>query len=305
MTPLVTLSFTIRYPTGKVEQLAVDSETALVGSGAHCEIRLPSEESPIEQLLVRAQPGGVFGQAQSMNPAALVNGIAFTQGRLLPESIVLIGRIQLSVVLCETKLEGTTRKKHERSASPLTYVAAIVGFPLGFFLLFTMQKDPAVLPKPVEPPSLFADRDTGRPCPQTAPGPAAALADGQLLLAEARRERAPFDPKDGILAADLYELAAGCFTLAGNSPAADQSKKQAAVMRKVMSDEFHIHRIRLERALATKNYEGARTEVHILLDFIDRNAEGDRGPKAAEYAGWLASLDRQIELKFAGNKKRK
>jgi hypothetical protein len=305
MTPLVTLSFKLRQPDGRFQELAVDADNALIGSGAHCEIRLLPEDSPLEQLFVEARAGGVFGQARSMNPPALLNGVPFTQGRLLPESLLQIGRIQVSVALSQLSTEPAAKKKKQRRTSPITYVAALVGFPLGFYALFTMQKKPAGLPKAVDPPVLFADAEGLRPCPQQAPGAAAALADSQTLLADAKRERAPFDPKDGVAASDLYELAASCFKVAGAKAEADHAKSSAAAMRKIMSDDFHTHRIRFERALATKDYEGARTEVNILLDFMDRDPEREQPKGAAEYATWLSTMDRQIELKFAGKKKRK
>jgi hypothetical protein len=56
-----------------------------------------------------------------------------------------------------------------------------------------------------------------------------------------------------------------------------------------------VHRVRLERALATKSYEEARTEVRLLLSYVGRHG--------SPYSSWLLSLDRQIELKFAGKKR--
>jgi hypothetical protein len=305
MTPLVTLSFTLRLPDGRPLELAVDADTALIGSGAHCEIRLSPDDCPIEQMFVEARAGGVFGQARSMNPPALLNGVPFTQGRLLPESILQIGRVQVSVSLSQLSTEPAARKTKQRRTSPITYLAALVGFPLGFYALFTLQKKPAGLPKAVDPPVLFADAEGRRPCPQQAPGAAAALADSQTLLADAKSERAPFDPKDGVAASDLYELAASCFKVAGAKTEAEQAKASAAAMRETMSEDFHTHRIRLERALATKDYDSARTEVNILLDFMDRDPEREQPKGATEYTTWLSTMDRQIELKFASKKKRK
>jgi hypothetical protein len=304
MTQLFALNFTIRAPGGRVERLTVDADTALIGSGGHCEIRLLPEDAPVEQLFVEARSGGVFGEARSMNPAALLNGAPFTQGRLLPDSVLQIGRVQVSVTVSEQNLDAGTKKRQEKSTNPITYVAALVGFPLGFYVLFMAQNRPAPLPRPVPPPALFA-ASVERPCPQNAPGAAAAIAQSQLRLADARRERAPFDPKDGVAAAGLYELAASCLSIAGDRAAADRSKKQAALMQKTMNDEFHVHRVRLERALATKDYEGAKEEIRILMDFMDRDPDREPPKGAAEYTGWLASLDRQLELKFGGKKKKK
>ena len=39
------LEFRIRHPDGRSEELVVDSDRVLIGSGAHCEIRLPAAEA--------------------------------------------------------------------------------------------------------------------------------------------------------------------------------------------------------------------------------------------------------------------
>jgi hypothetical protein len=45
----------ISYPNGRREELTVDSESALIGSGAHCEVRLPAEHAAVEHLFIESR----------------------------------------------------------------------------------------------------------------------------------------------------------------------------------------------------------------------------------------------------------
>ena len=47
------LRFQIRHPNGQVEHLNVDGERVMIGSGAHCEIRLPVDQAALESVLVQ------------------------------------------------------------------------------------------------------------------------------------------------------------------------------------------------------------------------------------------------------------
>ncbi len=69
-----------------------------------------------------------------MNPPALVNGLAFTQGRLLPESVVHVGPLELQVEGGEATNQPSASKRKKTTTSPVACVAAAIGFPLGTYL---------------------------------------------------------------------------------------------------------------------------------------------------------------------------
>ena len=73
------LRFQTRLPTGQVEQLSIESERVLIGSGAHCEIRLPLAEARVEHVLVELGPAGVFARALNFEPPPTINNVPFTQ----------------------------------------------------------------------------------------------------------------------------------------------------------------------------------------------------------------------------------
>jgi hypothetical protein len=295
MSQFSSLRFTVRHPSGRVEQVGVDSDRALVGSGAHCEIRLPPEHCPVEQLFVESRSGGIFAEARSMNPPALVNGLPFTQGRLLPESVVHVGPLELQVEGGEATHQPSASKRKKSSTSPVAYVAAAIGFPLGTYLLMTVGPKDGSLSRAPDPPPLWT-ADAKPTCPQSSPEVALAFANEELARADTKQERSPFAAKDGVASVAHYERAAACFDVARASSDAGSARAQAEHMRASMSQQFHIHRVRLERSLATKDYEAARTEVRILLTFLER--------RSGDYTNWLAALDRHIGLKFSGKKKR-
>lgn len=291
MAALTSLKFTLRSGAGRAHELVVDSARALVGSGAHCEIRLPAEEAAVEHLLVEASSAGVFAQARCLNPPVLLSGAPFTQGRILPESLLEIGATRLSVRLAETELERAATGSKKRARLSPVHVIGLVGFPLGILALATgpdaAQGDAGV----PEPPALFA-ADSKATCPQGRAAEASALALDERALADAQSERSPFFAEDGVSAVAHYARAAACFKVGGDGAAARQALESAVQLERKLNQEFHVHQVRLERALVTEEYDRARTEIHMLLSFV--------AAQPGEYANWLTTLDRRIQLKYSG-----
>jgi len=288
-----TLKFTIMHLDGRVEQLAVDADTALVGSGAHCEIRLPYERAAVEQLRVEARGVGLFAASRSMDPPTLLNGVPFTEARLLPESVLTSGGIQIRVEVDAATVAAGARGKAERASNPLIYALAIVGLPLGFYLFLTMHRPSAELPAAVDPPALW-EEGADVACSERAADTARALAERESLRAEAARERSPFHPEEGLHAVALFQRTSACYRVAGELASAERAQRSALDLKRKAESDFHVHHVRLGRALATRQYDRARREVGILLEFV--------GKRGGRYAEWLTVLDRTIELKFSGKK---
>jgi hypothetical protein len=288
---LGTFKFVITHPNGRREELAVDAERVLVGTGAHCEIRLPQGLAALEQLTIEPRAGGVFAEARALDPMPTLNGTPFTQGRLLPDAVIGIGPLSLQVQLLDIEHGASTRKEAAKGTSPFVYAAAVLGFP--FFLYVILHKQPdATLRMPTKPPALWAA--TPPACPQSASEPALAFAEQQLSAAESKEERSPFYPEDGVSAVKSFLLASTCFRVADATDEAGDTEQAALALKKRVADDFHIHQVRLERALSTRNYESARTEVRILRAFL--------GGESSDYANWLSMLDRQIQIEFSTKK---
>jgi len=293
MNDVAVLEISVRHADGTRQQLTVDSATALVGSGSHCEVRLPPEDAAVEQLRLSNDAAGVFGQVRSLERNVTLNGVPFVEGRLLPGSVLAVGRVELTVAVVETLVARGQAKQKRDSSRSASYALGILGFPLGFYLLLSQSSSDAALPSEVEPPPLFAAASSVQ-CPETEHGAALAVAAEERRRAETARKRAPFSGQDAVNAVLAFRRSAACFTLADSLERAGDSVRQADALERDVQTEFHVHRVRLERALATKNYEDARTEVRLLLSYIGRHS--------GAYANWLSSLDRRIELKFSGKK---
>src|SRR5437879_2277683 len=125
----------LKYPDGRREQLSVDADRALVGSGAHCEIRLPVEHAAVEHLVVEARQGVVFGEARSLEPAPTVSGVPFTQGRLLPESLIKIGDVELSISLMHISGDAEAKKQKASKSNVRTYLLGALAAVLAVYVL--------------------------------------------------------------------------------------------------------------------------------------------------------------------------
>jgi hypothetical protein len=211
----------------------------------------------------------------------------------LPGSVLTSGGIQIRVELDDAAAAAGAGGKAERASSPLLFALGIVGLPLGFYLFLTMQPPSAELPAAVDPPSLWADGSESA-CSERGADTARALAERESLRAEAARERSPFHPEEGLHAVALFQRASACYAVAGEPARAERAQRAALDLKRKAESDFHVHHVRLGRALATKHYDRARREVGILLAFV--------GKRGGQYAEWLTVLDRTIELKFSGKK---
>ncbi|RYZ05484.1 MAG: hypothetical protein EOO73_19735 [Myxococcales bacterium] len=289
------LKLSVRHDDGTRQDLTVDAPQALIGSGSHCEVRLPAEDAAVEQLLLSVDGSSIFGQVRSLERPVTLNGVPFVEGRLVADGLLRMGRVELFVSLVESSVtRSATGPKKSSSGSPTIYAMAAIGFPLGFYLLLTNKPAEGALPTEVQPPALFA-ASSAAACPEAAPEAAFALGGEELRRAETARERAPFSGQDAVGAVNAFHRAAACYTRADSPERALDASQQAERLKDNVQLDFHVHRVRLERALATKSYEEARTEVRLLLSYVGRRGN--------PYSSWLTSLDRQIELKFSGKKR--
>jgi hypothetical protein len=290
------LKFDIRHPDGRIEEVRLDGDRALIGSGAHCEIRLPVDQAAIEHVLVQANPAGVFAEARSFQPAPTINGGQFTRSQLVPGSVLGIGYTQIVVSVIELMGQAAATTRQENKVSPMTLIMAAVILPVGMYIIFF--SDPAETgtgAPPREVPELWGEVIAA--CPQQGADQARNTAEDRFSLGIAKQERRPFHVQDGVAAVPLFETAAACFGAAGEPEAAKAASERAATLRSDIADDFRTHRVRLEYAISRKNWEIAQKEVRVLLNFL----EGQQH----DYVNWLSSLDRRLRLKYGDQKRKK
>jgi hypothetical protein len=284
------LKFFIRFPDGRSEELIVDSDRLLIGSGAHCEIRLPIEEAAVEHVTIQALPNGnLVAHANVMQPAPMINGAPFVQAPLLPGAILSVGQVQIMTAMIEVADDGglLARGSHKKM-SPVSYVLAVLMIPLAAYLLLFPDDDSGGLRPPTDFPQLWDAPVTS--CPQNSPAQALAFASDKYTLAAGRRERRPFRVQDGVAAVPLYEQAAVCFKIGDRPDLVKESSDIAQKLRAEVDLDYRTHRVRLEHALSVGDLQMAHKEVRVLLALT----EGKQG----QYVTWLSNLDRRLQLKF-------
>jgi len=287
------LRFHLRHPDGRAEVLTVDSERVLIGSGAHCEIRLPGEHAAVEHVEVTMTPGGAYAQARALDRLPTINGVEFMQTPVLDSAVLGIGAVQIQISVVEIEDNPNVIKKKTEKTSPMTYVLALVAIPLSLYVIFADEGSGTVSKKmPQEKPALWAE--PVKTCPVQAPDQAGALASEKWVVAEGKAERRPFRVQDGVLAVPLYETAAACFRTAGDEERTKGATEAASNLRAKVGEDYRAHQVRLEHALSVNDLPMAHKEVKILLAFT----EGQSGP----YVEWLSQVDRQLQLKL-GEKK--
>ena len=242
------LRFQIRQPSGQVDQLLIESERVRIGSGAHCEIRLPLDQAAIEHALIQVGPAGIFVQAMSFQPPPTVNNIPFTQGPLTPDAVLGIGQFQITVALAQDGAQGGPGFAAKKKGQSPLMVIGLLGIMAAGAWFFFGDAPTATNAAPRDAPELW-----GLPvdaCPQRSPEQAMALARERNVVADAKRERRPFHVQDGIAAVPLYELSSVCYRAGGDQNAAVEAAGAAASLRKEMNDDYRTHRVRLEHFLS-------------------------------------------------------
>jgi hypothetical protein len=285
------LQFQIQYPEGRLEQLVVDSDSVLIGSGSHCEIRLPPEQAAVEHVLITFSGGQVYAQARHMNPPPTINGAPFTQAPILPESVLTVGRVQMAIAVVQVADDPNVIKKKEQKTSPVTMVMCALLLPVALLLLIQEDESYGIGEVP-EPPSLWGDPPTT--CPQTARDLAFNVALEKKVHAEAKRERCPFHAPDCVGAVPAFEQSSVCFKAAGEDELAKEVTRSAVAMRERVNQLYRGHQMRLEHTITIGDLVTAQKQVKVLLMMLD----GKQGP----YVTWLSNHDRKLALRVASMK---
>ncbi len=285
------LKFHVRYADGRKEDLAIEAEQATIGSGAHCEIRLPVEAARVEHVSVSVTAAGVYAQAISFDPPPLVNGVPFTQGALLPESVLTLGNVDIVITIPDSsKPESTVMRggTKQQKTSPVSMVLAAALLPLAAYALLGDDGPTGLSAPPQKVPDLWEAQIVA--CPQNGQTQALSIAQERHAVAETKRERSPFDIRDGVSAVPLYEAASACFKAAGDNRSSEDDKAMATSIRDRMAEEYKTHVVWLEHCLKIEDWRAAQREVALLMAYT----EGKKG----EYVTWLSNLERHLRVKY-------
>jgi hypothetical protein len=272
---------------GKVAVLEVHAHRALVGSASHCDLRLDLGDAAPEQLLLELVQGKLLAHDRGPERGLTLRGAPFVSIELDRGDTLELGRTTLRAHGAKTR----TKRPDRDGFSIPPRLQAVLLLLLGFGWYYVLSKHGTEADSPVwssEPPRLF---DHALPsCPQQDAEHALMLAQQQESAAEFERERSPFFPREGVSAVTRYQRAAACFQVAGQSERAAAASASARTLQGALESEYHIRRLRLERALEGGKYEQVPREVRVLSEFV--------ATRSAPYAQWLAQVARESELRL-------
>lgn len=287
------LVFQIRLNTGQMETLSVDADRVLIGSGAHCDIRLAIDQARIEHIRVDVVPQGVFATAMSFEPPPTINGVTFTQAPLPPNAIIGVGQTQIQVQLAPGG-GAANLKNPKKTKKPLLWFGLLMIGAGAATNLFLEPEGANKLGK-IEPPPLWPDQPQSV-CPRPAGPVARNFAYDTLTMAESKRERRAFYPQDGVQSVLDFEVSAACFRAAGEPASAAYCDEAARGLRQEMTQDFRKFRERLRYHYTHEEWVSARYDVRNLLAFTD-NVPG-------EYKDFLKNTARDISMRGGGQAKR-
>lgn len=280
-TPSVGLRFTLLHADGRREILTVEAERALIGSAAHCEVRLEPAFAAPEHLEVTAQ-GGVVMVTTRGGPPPMIDGAVCPMGVLRAGGHLALGPVRMTVELIDT------RPPKQRSLWP---VFAAIPLVLTVFAFAVMRSAGVNVDPPIpEAPALFPEA----PPPTCAPVSAEqrlVLADDTLRVAVAKRERSPFVPRDGVEAVHAFQSAAACFKEVDHAADADAATRDAASLQARLEADYRLGRVRLEHAYRVHNAAAAKRELRVLIPLLSG--------RDVAYTEWLRALDRAVTAKLA------
>jgi hypothetical protein len=286
------IRFRIHHPGGRVDDLVTESTRILIGTGSHCEIRLPIGTAQVEHVLIEGTPVGWRAVARSFDPAPTLDGAPFTEAPILGECAIAIGptRIEVAPTAALQHVEGRPRAGGHRNRRIHAYlVLGLVGWTALFFARGHAGESSA---EPRDVPSPW--RSSTESCPVSDPEQALATASARLALAVAKEERSPFHPEDGVTAVIHYGIAGACLRVAGHDDEAADVAASAARLRREVMDQVRVGRLRLRRAVAGEEWAVAEHESGVLLALLSTSG--------GEYVAWLSNLRRKLQIKYGSGR---
>lgn len=285
MTTHFALHLDVQRSEGTYEALTVAAPTILVGTAAHCDVRLGGTRSALEYVSIEHDGGVIFAHARRDTTPVSVNG------QPLPRERTRIGREAVFVV-AETRIVAKVieiapaDKNHHWKRR---FASAAVGLVLAALpsLVYAALHNPdeaPIGPPPNEVTPLF-DRLTNR-CPATAPDQALALATNARALAELQREQHPFAVRDGLAAVGSFDVASACFRDVRREAESRAAASARDALRARIEADYRVHRVRLEHAIDENDKKTAIREIRVLKSLT-------AGHKGA-YVEWLDMVDRRI-----------
>lgn len=281
-------TFEIRYETGKTERIDVDGERILIGSGAHCDLRLAPEVAAWEHVVITIEGESIVARVLPKDARATVDGGTVQGGRRV--QLADGSRIGIGEAMLVYRARSADGSKKKRKGPSFALLIGLLFVPAALFVAAHARSDsgwgpPANVPSPLGEPK--------RDCPADTREQAMALAKEKQASAQAKRMRWKFHTRDGVESVVLFEQVAACYAAAGDPEDAQQASQLAAAMRAGVLQEFQVYRVRLERALQRDDAKVALAQIKFLREMLFTKDIDD------EYVRWLTIMQRKLEARVS------
>ncbi len=235
-------------------------------------------------LKLTLSPGGLLVVSRDSAAKFVWDGQALGRASLEWGSEVYLGQTRLVFVKVDPK---------ETKRSPLVPVAALCAMAVTVALIGGLNREDFSTSTGPQPPALTQGESES--CDTNDKEAAGHQAIDNLLLAEAKGERYPFERQDGLEALRRYRKAAACFSTAGLSQQSAQAEMAKSRWELRLQGDLRDLRLRLDLALRAKDWPEALRTIRAIESMTWRGAASSEG----EYAKWLKKLSFQLETRIA------
>ncbi len=276
----------VRKPREADERFEIEDSRILVGSGAHCDIRLPID-CAYEHVLITLEADALVARPVLKELTMLVDGERAAERELRPGNVIAVEGSTIEVMAID-EVRETSRK-----SSPFRHLAiglATVVSVFAFAIASSAHSMGAALaPPPPEP----APIPKSAACPENDRQLAAELGRQKLAQALDRQQRFRFYASDGPESVRMFTVAGACFAAADDEGNAADARLRAERMQAVIHEQFRVARVRLDRALT----DGSAVQALQQIEFM-RALLGTRDDTRA-YVAWLVVLQSKVEVALA------
>lgn len=275
------IRFEAKHPNGSVEAVLVEGPRARIGHGAHCDVRLPLDVAAAEHVEIEGI-GDELHVTALASPPPSIDGLPVTRTRIASGSVLELNGVRVTVtgIADDDAVAGAMSE-----GKKILYAA--LGLGAAALAAWSFLGEGAQTEAKRREPDVRLFQDPPKRCPHTEADEAFAFASDQLALGDARAERHPFFPRDGISAVSLYDMAAVCFHDAGRDDLARALGKASSDLRASITEDFRARSLRLEYSQRVGDNEAVTGDLSVLLALT----EDHKGP----YYDWLTQLARQVK----------
>ncbi len=273
----------VHTPEGPSRRHRLPSSHSSIGSGDDAAVQLPSlgGESKLK-LVCDELPGGVYLRTEPPLGVPIRLGGTLHRAVFVPwREDVFVGALRL----CFVREEG---KGHTYASFVFLAISAL-SLIAGLASAARWNNPPS--PSQAHAPPVLVDHSV--PCPAVGARIQRQSAEEAVLVAHAKRDRFPFDPREGTAVLRYLARARACYVAAADSRKALEVSAEYQAWKAELELRSRSMLLALENDVADKRYAHAKRVGAAL-----RAIHHEQPPNG--FTGWLDELGRWLDAQVAG-----